>query len=265
MPVYTRHAYAQARAELAERMREYDDPATRMLLCPLCGGGRTKEAKLSVTGDRDGYVWYCFRASCGFKGKAGKHVEQVKSPFEPREFTGDTRWPDDWEARNLHGLDNSRIAIEGGMKVLEDEPSTAVWVCRHLNGSICGTVTRTSNKKIRTYRLTENFYHSIGGTLRGAWIVEDPKSATKLAYYADTTAIALLGTHMNGFVETDIAKYATDFDDPVYVALDPGAEVEAAKIVSRFVDRGIETHFIPLQKDIKDLDSQAIRALVDGR
>ncbi|MGE3384917.1 MAG: toprim domain-containing protein [Pyrinomonadaceae bacterium] len=246
-------------------MREYDDSATRMLLCPLCGGGRSKEAKLSVTGDRDGYVWYCFRASCGFKGKAGKHVEPVKRTFEPRVFEQPTRWADDWEARNLHNMAHCRMAIEGGMRVLEAEPSTAVWVCRHLNGSICGVTTRTADKKIRTYRLTENFYHSIGGKEKGLWIVEDPKSAAKLACYTKVTVVVLLGTHMGGETEDDIVRWARTYKNPIYVALDPGAEAEAAKIVQRLVNRGAEVSFVPLQKDIKDLDCGAIKELVSGR
>ena len=43
--------------------------ASRRLLCPECGGGRSRELSLSVTlKSEGGAVWHCFRATCGWSG-----------------------------------------------------------------------------------------------------------------------------------------------------------------------------------------------------
>jgi len=56
------------------------------VLCPKCGGGRTKEKSLSVTIDDDGQgaVWVCKRGSCGWTSGARVH----DNPAPPRQSRG---------------------------------------------------------------------------------------------------------------------------------------------------------------------------------
>lgn len=266
MTAYTGADYRAARAELARDMA--DEPVARhwTRLCPLCRGGRTRELSLSVDGNNDGYVWYCFRASCGFKGHAGKcgPEQQTRTGFEPRPFEGAMRWPTAEEAR-YHGLSSARMAHDAGLYVDPDEPTTAIWECRGLGNTVLGHQTRTANKTIRTYRQHPAFYHVVRphpADPGSMWIVEDPKSAARLGYHFPVIGVALFGTHMTRIVADHLTDYARLHGLRVYVALDPGAENEAHRIIRQFIDYGVPVSYVPLQADIKDLDYGVLVDLV---
>jgi twinkle protein len=67
------------------RLKSYAPGATEKLVCPRCGGGRTKDHCLSVTIGSDGMsaMWQCHRGNCdGFSGKVV--VRERRAQSEPR-------------------------------------------------------------------------------------------------------------------------------------------------------------------------------------
>lgn len=243
--------YMLANRDIALFMSDKPDNATYQTLCPVCLGGRTKEEKLYVTGNRDGYVFICFRANCGFKGRKG---QQVEAGYGHREFV-----PRPFEQETVQG--ETEFERFAGITRLRKDTTTRVFECRGLDGALRGHVTRTADKQIKTYRLSPCIYYTKSRDSRNPlWIMEDPVSAAKLNYYNPLmVGLALLGTDLSNAVRDDICKYSSG---TVYVALDPGAEEAAVSVINSLTARGINAVFVPLQKDIKDLESTEIRELV---
>lgn len=245
--------YMLANREIALFMADKSENGHYRTLCPVCLGGQSREESLSVSGNKEGYVFICFRAACGFKGRKGNMIEAGHGhrEFVPRPFYGET----------VSGV--CMFELFASITRLAAETSTKVFECRGLDGSLRGHVTRTKDKVIKTYRLSPVFYYSSGPKFfktpnKRLWIVEDPTSAAALAYFGEMPAVALMGTNLSNGVRDEIVRYT----DTVFVALDPGAEEAAVSVINSLLARGVQATFVPLQKDIKDLAPEEIRALV---
>jgi twinkle protein len=61
-------------------LKNYRPGGSSKILCPKCGGGRTKEISLSVTVEADGSgaVWNCKRGSCGWA--SGVRLQDARRP-----------------------------------------------------------------------------------------------------------------------------------------------------------------------------------------
>jgi twinkle protein len=82
------------------RLKSYQPGYTEKLICPKCGGGRTRDHCLSVTISDDGTnaMWQCHRGNCdGFSGKVfvkGGHFEPKPKPRPANPFA-DAEVPQD--------------------------------------------------------------------------------------------------------------------------------------------------------------------------
>lgn len=266
---YTKRDYQIARAEIREYFLGMTEGwVTARLLCPLCRGGSERERSLSAAGTSEGGVFFCFRAACGFKGQVGVRGFTPPVPhFEPRPFVGETVFLDGPRASAL-GLTYGEAAAARVRAVVGD-PKTVVYECRGLDGTLLGDVTRSDQKKIRTYRLEPDIYYSHPVLFSPSlWIVEDALSAAHLGtlwHRFDgplVSSVALLGTHMTEKLQRDIVAYVTRYSMPVYVALDAGAERQAKKVLERLADEGLVCNYVRLDKDIKNLTWAEKAALV---
>lgn len=76
---------AEKLAESEIRLRSYATGHNEHVLCPKCGGGRSKEKSLSVFVDQEGgAAWNCKRGSCGWTGNVSSEgrgqVERIERP-----------------------------------------------------------------------------------------------------------------------------------------------------------------------------------------
>ncbi len=252
--------------------------ATTTHVCPSCNGGASREAKLSITASPAGTLFYCHRASCGFKGYIPPEGGASRSappspPFTPRVYTRDTRHPapgEFWleffkprmppDADPLTLLSYARFAVESGY------PDVLVTQCRDWNRNPLGTVTRKrlpdGSKEVRTYREVPGAWYTayrgpgFGGPL---WVVEDAISAARL-YWNGCNSVALLGTHASRETLGDIVRTRM----PVVIALDPGAEAAASKLREAMVSRGADVKVQPIICDIKDYNGALLRELINS-
>lgn len=272
---YTKHDYQMARADIRLNFSGIALRGNHRIVCPLCRGGSTGERSMSLTGDRDGGVFYCFRAACGFKGQVGTKVAPHSLPqFTPTPYREATRMLTGKEAANL-GLTDEQ-ACAAGLRAEIATPGTVVYLCESLAGEHLGQVTRTPDKHIRTYRAQPDLYYSHGiPSPSSLWIVEDALSAAQLGtmwHRLDgplIAGVALLGTHMLPRVRQDIARYVRKTPMPVYVALDAGAEDKARNILDKLTTDGVSCNFVALTRDVKNLSwgekETLVRQYTSGR
>ena len=232
----------------------------RRINCPSCNGGDTNEfGTMSLwIGDDGNLRGKCFRATCPNPFiMCGPSVGWTKPEFEPRPLKAPYRrvlaedaWGKEWIERTGEDpfFGNTKLANERGMRVLSCLPDVAVWRLRALDGTLTGHTTRTSDKKISTYKDLDRplYYWNSISTRNGAMFVfEDPMSAA----LCDYSAVALLGTSIADGVVQDIKHVPSN----VLVCLDPGAEDAALKVYERLVANGVPAVFVPMAKDFKDM------------
>lgn len=229
------------------------------VLCPVCGGGSTKERSLSILPtEHIGLTKLtCWRSTCGFWGYVtAPGVEFVsKRMHEPRPFNEDTI--------PLQGEQLSKLQLDYGLdkavmharpfRLLRDNPDTLVYPVRDQYGREIGHATRTLSKPKRcmTYKQTAgvfmDFWRSVSAGAPTV-IVEDCLSACRLRGL-NFDAVALLGTNMSA---ADAKAIASFHDGEVYIALDADAWDKSMKYVSKYAH--ILTMIpIPLTLDIKDI------------
>ncbi len=183
----------------------------------------------------------------------------VKTPtFEPKPLrapyrlvTSNDHWGKEWLNRTYapEFFPDVKGAAERGLRVLSNNPEIAVWRLRALDGALVGHITRTPDKKIRTYKDLDRALYYWNGNL--AWysplfVFEDAMSAA----LCPKGAVALLGTSITEGLIADIKKRNIN---SVLVCLDPGAEDAGMKVYEKLVAAGVPATFVPMAKDYKDM------------
>ena len=268
MPVSIRNI---ARTVIAAAASRLDAGETCALTCPFCNGGRTAEVSLYVTRQPDGAAPYiCHRASCGERGVVSLSPQAAiaarKTSRGPWEGSLSRELSPYWRERFDRAVvgDDKREPHYYGLHALENDPDTAAWVLRDIYGQRLGISLRSDSqgKRIRSHKETDkSLYHYLPGT-GGTWVVEDALSAAAVCAHG-RRAVALLGTVLHDDVREDITAH-----EPMgfIVALDPGAEKQAAQIGNRlrsYTTRPV--HVLYNTKDIKDMTLDEQVALIFTR
>lgn len=253
--------YHALRASIALEALPLAVGTTVSVLCPKCGGGTSKERKLSLTRSYNGAMYMCHRASCGFRGfvsmdGTGSSKDTLPSKPTARPFTGQLHPLEDFIqddfVRQYKGFKDGECQEQ----LYTDGCGNLVFTCRGFNGEVLGHVTRSQDKTIRTYRAREgtdmySYYAPVASVFKPGvlFIVEDCISAMCIASHG-YNALALLGTHLSDQVRTAI------IDNGVMgrVFLDPDAATKALAIANRLPSgRAIIGHTKD-PKDLADLD-----------
>lgn len=240
---------------------------THRLLCPKCGGGSTAEKSLAVTRDDAGARWFCHRAGCGYKGgTGGTGPAPTPATFTPRPLDAPWRFPERGEhwhtaitARGIAAPLLPAWCARNGFRVLEADPDVAVWELRNFDGEVMGHMTRSADKRIREWiqRPGPVYWYRGDRCPRFLWLFEDCMSAALAT--AETSAVALLGTKTPAGFLKELAQLRPGH---VIVALDPGAQEDAAAITYRLVASGFSVRVCLLPQDFKDMDEKRRYALV---
>ena len=230
---------------------------TTRVVCPSCGGGRSKERSCLVY-DRSGVQFYrCFRASCEhprglYSGVADLTVQRV------------VRWPDvgllpsnrmRWLADKFH-LTNDDLSRLRPMWIEKD--SRFWYPITDERGAANGGVARSYWTTPKSLTFTDNWgmgawYSNI--TSSSVWLVEDQVSACKMAQHH--TTVALLGVGLS----SQLARHLATLNKQVVVALDGDALSVAVKLSEKLQGAGCNTSVVFLEKDIKNLYPEEVLCL----
>lgn len=266
---------------------------TTTTTCPVCTG-----KKLSVTNnDGSGYLYNCFRASCGFKGYLPLTSDgslSLGAPIAPP--AGYTPYRGSLYALTLGERQflAERIGFRGwhigksGVKVSIQPPHETLRFAFPIfgaNGEVKGHTLRSYDPGVRTKALTSlnspwntksSWYtesnewithRAMDATPHPVWahlsnytvvLVEDIPSAVRLSMY--TNSIALLGTTLD---EADVGDIAQQYTD-VIVALDNDATLAAGKLAARLRLSGLGAHVEILEKDVKDMQEPELMDTIAG-
>lgn len=250
-----------------DSVREAYMQGVHRITCPKClGGGNREYLTMTLLLDSPDIIGKCWRATCGAiirERLAPGDAQNIPAApeFSPRHLTAAYRMPEPGDAWYTKLVDAGGDVDTARLRVLVDTPDTAVWVCKDVNGRHLGHVTRDLNKTIRTYKaVPESIYfaNSICWQQDCRWVFEDPMSATLCA----ERAIALLGTYMS----RDMAKHLRDAESrcSFFVALDPGAEDAAMKVIKTLLNAGLSATFVPMNEDFKDMNPGAREMLLES-
>lgn len=261
------------RAAVAAEAAELEPGDTVRVVCPACGGGRSRERSMSITAAEDGAVLFlCYRASCGARGAIGGSPTRIANLVRTRqrkykvkedpsyrfvEFMGPP-YPCMGEVEHYELEDfgcawdpeTGRLA----MPVYSPVGRVRGWVLRALDGRLPKTlaVPTAAEPQLgwnKTYRNPEQVV-----------VVEDIPSAIRLGEFG-VRAVSLLGTHMTEEAKDELIQEATD----VAFALDRDAYAKAQGLA-----RDMRIHFrectaVLLPKDFKDqTDEEVMGCLTYG-
>lgn len=237
---------------------------TMRIACPECG---SLERTLTITRKPSGLVFFCHRASCGWRGAEGSRPDQdATAPAAPKQEPYDLeRVVQDEETikflREKFGFDVNALGV--------DRPSGRVVYPTHgRTGLLRGVVLRSYGAK----RSPKIIYHTLrrGDDGIAGWcghthgthrvvIVEDIVSAQKIGQFC--ASMALLGTHLD---EQRLAELRDARPDHVQVCLDPDAVGIAARMVRELSLLFPVVEMVRLDNDPKDTDSSEL-AEIFGR
>lgn len=232
------------------------------VVCPMCGGGSTKEKSLSITLENDGTLkWNCFRAKCeSSRGTTFTYGNQLEKAVKKKThvFKGTTealtdkakvyialKWgikepPEHWYWTDDYG---GRIA----MSIRSPMYVHRGWVLRAVNPN--------SKKKALTFvdegEQGISWYKT--QPQRGTVIVEDIPSAVRASKYIN--AVALLGT---GVGEDRALEIATHAPRPIIMALDQDATELSFKWAQKYKLLWEDVKVYPLKNDIKNMEEDRI-------
>lgn len=220
-------------------------------LCPVCGGGATKERSFSIGRSNDG-VWYkCWRAKCGAKGSIDLHGIRYASVV----VNEDT----------AHRACQEHDAYV--QKLIDEVPVGDVQKFRiqAYDGRVKGIQLRSSrarNTHLKSGEFAGGFFFpSLFGTRAKIVVVEDPLSAQAVAN-AGTLAYCLFGTNLSDdkVVEIIEARHGTS----VWLCLDKDATVKAAEYVLKYRLIAPTLKLMPIQRDLKHLSQEELRGFLYG-
>lgn len=240
--------------------------ATVTTECPACG-----KSKLSVTNkDGTGYVYNCFRASCGFKGYAplvGVGTWRTSDYTKP----GSTVRP---FSEPMFSLCRGEAEFLRGRVGFTEEHIAASGVRITEHGAYAYPI-MSKDRTIKGYHL--RYYdgrtpkahtHLISPTVtKSSWytkdeddtvfLVEDIPSAVRLSMYK--SVVALLGTTL---AAEDIMSLSARFSN-VVIALDPDA-AETALWVRNSLDGWFDNVDIALlNDDLKDMSEDEVQTFAE--
>jgi hypothetical protein len=244
------------------------------LLCPACGGGRSRERSLSVYRNEFGVGGRCHRASCPLNVFRPDIVTRdvTVAEFKPRPYPLPLAYPGPghfiWPL--LRAQPSPELAAKLGVLTNAENASEVVWEVRDYQWATRGHISRTyPDKRIRVWRDQEGPFHGYHGfkRTRVLWVVEDMVSAAQIAMLGGN-ALALLGTNFSANGQAELRGYLTRIHatvgyPEVKVALDPDAADKGARLARELTSRiGCATMYVPLSADPKDLPEGELARLV---
>jgi len=235
--------------------------------CPECG----RDRKLSLRRTDAGLLYYCLRATCGYKGFVGNvpgaelRAGRKGTPRKARPFDGRLQpltpaqraWF--WDRFGLTGLDafGVRYAPDKGAFAYEIRDARGYGrgqVLRYYDGSEPKTITYPDapDRPLQAWYVRRM-------PLRGQrlLLVEDQVSAMKAASYVNS--VALLGTNLSTAGALEIAETQPS---EVIIALDYDATSQAFNIANAFDLLFRSVRVLPLERDIKDTPNTELRELL---
>lgn len=256
------------------------DGQTVRARCPACGGGQSRETSFTVGASGSGLWYRCHRATCGISGRRDgpTRVHAAPAQFEPRPYPFTLAPPDRLNAiwSRLAVPPSERTAATArriGLFARDYVSSEIVWEFRDYKWLTRGHLSRDyRDKTIRVWRTVDGPFYGYFADfhMREVWIVEDPVSAARIQLEGGS-AICLNGTHMSGPLQDELTRYLAfrDMVEPgqrtlFKVALDPDAVQTAINLTYRLTTRGdCDSMWVPLKKDIKDMDPYDLAYLMD--
>ena len=232
---------------------------TARVVCPSCGGGRTKERSCLVF-DRDGVQLYrCFRASC-------EHPRGIYSgTVDLTSVQRVVRWPDvgllpshrmRWAADKFH-LTNDDLSRLRPMWTA-DHGGRYWYPITDERGAANGGVARSYWTTPKSLTFTDSWGMGAWYACPSSdciWLVEDQVSACKMAQHH--TTVALLGVGLS----SQLARHLATLGKPVVVALDGDALGVAVKLSEKLQGAGCTTSVVFLERDIKALTKEEVLCL----
>lgn len=258
-----------ARAQLALDAAALEPGTSVRMVCPFCGGGRSREPCMVLThGDDGALLFVCHRAHCGASGRLGggpvlrrpDRRETVVRPYDGPRFA----IPEDVAA-----------AVQERWHFNVSLPDTWCWSGSRLMMPIRGPLHEhrgwigraldDRKPKVLTYREAVDcaFIHWAGDRARQTIVVvEDIPSAERLArlHYR---GVALLGTHMDDLAQREIVGEALRNDVRVLVALDR----DAARKTLAYTEAlrwHVPAAAVLLTHDVKDMADGGIHACMNA-
>lgn len=231
--------------------------------CPVCGGKNT----FSVSSDTGNILWFCYRASCGARGKhhTGRSATDIRRSLRQQQ---EDRLEFDLPNHFTNALSNEQAvtylrnnncidAIAKRRADIRYDPrlNRVVFVCK-LNSNIVGATGRalTAGTKPKWYRYDSNQVPFICGSGSTAVLVEDAASACAVSELA--TGVALMGTNLSDSLLTFLRDYAR-----VLVCLDPDA-LRKALDISRTLAYLTSTTVVRIPDDLKYYSSEQIAEIL---
>ncbi len=248
-------------------------PNSKRLDCPSCGGKNT----FSVTNLGTTIIFYCFRASCNFKGKRSADIsiktlmKEFKNPVENTpnllDITSFMFIPETPHRNRiseyLHDTNCWDSYREGRADIRYDPKEDRVIFMIYksvpvvsLVGAIGRKISRTDGSKWKRYGVGLTPFicrKDQEGKSSTLILVEDCNSACAASAYADSAA--LLGTFLQASYLKEFLKY-----DKFIIALDQDASKLAVKM-QRELCYYKPTTILLLTEDLKTCNKEEIRRL----
>lgn len=228
------------------------------------------ERSMSVTKDKLGILYNCFRATCT-RGKGFITSISIDTPvstkeFRPNEYTDDLRALSEGERRYLEEsfeITEDDISNEGIM--YNESRGTYIFPIRDIRGYDVGLVDRdfSGSRKLKAISYWFNdvpklhFIPHKDGLGTECIIVEDIPSAIKASKYM--TAVALLGSHINDAQAAHLARLFST----ATIALDDDAFLKAVKLRKKYSFYFKELFIMKLVQDIKNMTYKQLDNLME--
>lgn len=247
------------------------------LTCPFCHGGLHKDKSFSLTSVQHGYLYHCYRASCGISGLhlargqvatrregTSRRTAQAKVQTYAWPLISPSEAQSSWFASKFD-LTPQELRSSG----VQYNPArdSFAWPIRDYRGYDIGVLDRSyvgRKPKSIIYWFNQNvpklYFPAMELTLgKSVLLVEDIISSIKAARHVN--AVALLGTHVPLLTVDHLRNMYTR----AIFALDKDATkvaITQARQFALYFSDGTTT--ILLEQDIKDMTSSAVRALLDN-
>lgn len=239
--------------------------------CPKCG-----HKNFSVSNrDGSGYLYNCFRASCGYKGYVplgGLRLIPTDAPIasreQPRPYSGPLYAPNAEDRallEALYGFTDADVAVS---RAKFTESGDIAYPILANDRTVKGTHFRRrhtvpgaqkAHTQLNSSNVTKSSWYCRERRSDGdvVILVEDIPSAVRASAYVD--AVALLGTSLD---PRDIPLIAGKYRE-VWIALDPDAN-EAALRIRNWLDGWVDWVSVKmLPRDIKDMRESELQVMVD--
>lgn len=245
------------------------------VVCPACAGGSSGERSLSITLGEDNILrWQCFRGSCHLSpGMTGTdpssqalyiHTKKHEVVKPRRKFDGKTtalserdlawieeHWgitePPYWYYTPNYG---GRIA----MSIRSPKYKHRGWVLRDIRGRAKRKALTYIDEKEQGLSWYKTKKH--GPTI----VVEDIPSSVRASRYVN--AVALCGTGLGYEKAEELSMYGSR---PIVMCLDQDAVDLSFKYIKKYGLLWGDSKVLPLKKDIKDMNEQDIKELLNER